>query len=222
MTMQRFGGVAALICAATYIYGFFVLVTILAPMGFGTNAIDAVEVVRFVQSDTSTLIAFNTTIYIVNALALAVLVTALQAQLRSKTPDLVKVSLVLGTVWVTLVLAAGMIANVAVERALHLAANDFDQAVALWQVLHAVELGLGGGNEIAGAAWIGFVSVAGFLGRNLGRIAVGLGVVTGVSGLLTLIPALGDVAGAVFGLGAIGWFFAIGWVLLRNQDEVKP
>jgi hypothetical protein len=38
-----------------------------------------------------------------------------------------------------------------------------------------------------------------------------------VAGILTVVPALGDVGGAVFGLGLIGWFFWLGIVLLRSD-----
>ena len=84
-------------------------------------------------------------IYIVNALALAVLVVALHKRLRAATPDLAAVTAALGIIWTALVLGAGMIGNVAVERAAYFAATDFEYAVRLWEMLHAVELGLGGG-----------------------------------------------------------------------------
>jgi hypothetical protein len=113
-----------------------------------------------------------------------------------------------------------MIANVAVEQAAHLAPTDMDRAVALWETMHAVELGLGGGNEIAGGVWIGCVSIAGLIGRSLGKVTVGFGILTGLGGLLTLIPALGEIAGAVFGLSAIAWFIGIGLTLALRRGEV--
>lgn len=218
MTPQRTGGLAALTCAATYMFGFAFLVTTLAPLGFGTNNIDAPAVVAFIQSQPGFLILWNTVIYIINAIALALLVAALHGRLKSTRPDFAMVTLVLGIIWATLVIGAGMIGNVAVERAAQLAQTDVSQAVQVWSTLHAVELGLGGGNEIAGGVWIGSVSLAGLLGRGLGRIAVGLGLLTAAGGLLTLIPAIGDVAGAVFGLGAIAWFIAVGCSLLFGRS----
>ena len=65
--------------------------------------------------------------------------------------------------------------------------------------------------------WVGCVSLAGWIGHSLGKVTVGLGLLTGAGGLLTLIPILGDSAGAVFGLGAIAWFIAIGLKLLRHS-----
>ncbi|KMW59663.1 hypothetical protein AIOL_004645 [Candidatus Rhodobacter oscarellae] len=219
MRLQTVGGLAGLTCAATYLFGFAVLVTLLAPLGFGTNDIDVRGVVGFIDTNAALLILWNSVIYILNALALIVLVVAIHSRLSDNTPDWAAVTRALGLVWATLVLGAGMIANVAVESAANLAPTDFDQAVTLWETLHAVELGLGGGNEIAGGVWIGCVSIAGLVGRSLGKVTVGLGLLTGAGGLLTLIPVLGDAAGAVFGLGAIAWFIAIGLALIFRRDD---
>ena len=218
MTLQKIGGFAGLACAATYMFGFALLVTLLAPLGFGSNDIDARGVVEFIEEGGGILILWNTVIYILSSLALAVLVVAVHSRLRNDTPEWAEVARALGLIWATLVLGAGMLANVGVERAAHLAPIDMDRAVTLWEALHAVELGLGGGNEIAGGVWIGCVSLAGWITHSLGKVTVGLGLLTGVGGLLTLIPILGDTAGAVFGLGAIAWFIAIGLTLIRHPQ----
>ena len=120
--------------------------------------------------------------------------------------------------WQLLVLGAGMIANVAVERAAHLYPTDPEGAAALWSVLHAVEQGLGGGNEIAGGFWLLSAGIAGWFARTLPGPVAALGVLTGIGGLATLLPPFGDAAGAIFGLGAIAWFVAVGTVLLGSKD----
>jgi hypothetical protein len=65
MTLSRIGGLAALICAATYLIGFALLVTLLAPLGFGTGQIDPAAVVEFIHANPGLMIAWNTTIYVV-------------------------------------------------------------------------------------------------------------------------------------------------------------
>lgn len=50
---------------------------------------------------------------------------------------------------------------------------------------------------------------------------MGLGLLTGVVGFASLIPTLGNIASAVFGLGAIAWFIAVGVSLLRRPIAVK-
>ena len=223
MTLQRIGGVAALACAATYLFGFALLVTVMAEMGFGTNAIDAAAVVNATVENPAIMITWNTVIYIVNAFALALLVVALASRLKRISPDWGTTSLAFGLIWTTLVLGAGMIANVATERLMALAPSDFEAAVRVWEALHAVELGLGGGNEIAGGVWIFCVSLAGILYSAFGKIVTGLGLLTGLGGFLTILPPLGDVAGAVFGLGAIAWFIAVGLALLfKGEAAANP
>ncbi len=217
MTIERAGGLAGLVCAATYLIGFALLVTLLAPLGFGSANIDAAGVVGFIDARPGILIAWNTAIYIVNALALAVLVVALRTRLSPVRPGLADVSLAFGLIWAALVLAAGMLANVAVERAAVLYPTDPAAAADLWATLHAVELGLGGGNEIAGGVWIVVVSLGGLLAAVLPRMLSLLGILVGAAGLVTILPPVGDAAGAVFGLGAIAWFIGVGLVLLRTR-----
>lgn len=221
MNMQNIGGIAALICAATYLFGIILLVTVMAEAGFGSNDLDAGDVVRFTVENQALMIIWNTVIYVVNALALAVLVVALSGQLRSASPDWGNTTLAFGLIWATLVLGAGMLANVTTERVVALAAADFETAVQTWEVLHIVELGLGGGNEIAGGVWIFCISLAGLLFQTFGRVVIALGLLTGLSGFMTIFPPLGDLAGMVFGLGGIAWFIAVGLALILRRDATQ-
>lgn len=217
MTLRNASDLAALTCAATYLVGFALLLTVIAPLGFGPDEIDAAAIAAVISERPGLLISWNTTVYVVNALALVVFVVALRQQIARSRPDAAALTEAIGLIWATLVLGAGMIANVAVERA-HALAADPDAAAALWQTLHAVELGLGSGNEIAGGAWILAVSVAGLSTGLFGRATVGIGAISGAAGLVTILPPLGEIAGAVFGLGAIAWFGAAGVVLLRGGE----
>lgn len=218
MTLSRIGGLAALACAGTYLIGFALLMTLLAPLGYGTGDIDPAAVVAFNVTHPGVLTVWNTTIYVLNAIALIVLVVALSERLARAMPGWASVTLGFGLVWAALVLGAGMVANVALEVAANHYPSDPLGASDLWGTLHAVELGLGGGNEIAGGVWIGCVSIAGLLGHSMARTVGFLGLLTGLGGLATIVPALGDTAGAIFGLGAIAWFIGIG-VLLVSQDR---
>ncbi|MFO6464246.1 hypothetical protein ACK8OR_07635 [Jannaschia sp. KMU-145] len=213
MTADSAGGLAAIVCAATYVVGFALLVTVLAPLGYGTNAVDAVAVTAFAFERPGLFIAWNMVIYILNGLALAVLVVALHARLAPAAPGPAALSRMFGTIWATLVLAAGMIANIAVEG-VRAGTVDPGAAAERWRMLHAVELGLGGGNEIAGGVWILTISLTARGGPVLGPVAPQIGVATSVAGLATILPPLWDAAGTVFGLGAIGWFLAVGAALL--------
>ncbi|AHM05920.1 hypothetical protein roselon_03681 [Roseibacterium elongatum DSM 19469] len=57
MTLRTAGGLAALICAATYLVGFALLVTVLAPLGFGADEVDATAVANFIAERPGVMIA---------------------------------------------------------------------------------------------------------------------------------------------------------------------
>jgi hypothetical protein len=216
---DRLGGLAALICAATYLTGFALLLTLLAPLGYGSSDINAQAVVAFIAQQPFVMIIWNLTIYVLNALALTVLVLALCQRFRDQCPRWAIVSLTFGLIWATLVFGAGMIANMAVEQAASLYAETPELAAQTWQVLHTVELGLGGGNEIVGAVWIFAISVCGVQARAFPVALHILGLIVSTAGFATVLPSTGDAAGAFFGLGMIVWFIWIGFGMVIGANK---
>jgi hypothetical protein len=86
--------------------------------------------------------------------------------------------------------------------------------------------GLGGGNEVLGGIWVLGISIVALRERLFPRWVNYLGVVMGVAGLVTVVPALEEV-GAVFGLGLIVWFIAVGITLIKDggrsaEQPVSP
>jgi hypothetical protein len=51
----------------------------------------------------------------------------------------------------------------------------------------------------------------------LHRVLNYVGVVVGMAGILSAVPALGEVGGGIFGLTQIVWFLGLGILLLRNS-----
>lgn len=220
MNARQSTGIAALGTAATYFVGFSFLFTVLLPAGYGMDPTKAPDAIAFLTQHSAMLIAWNSVIYIVNAICLAVLVAGLHRMLSPKAPPLMAIASLFGAIWVGLLLAAGMVANSAVVVVAALGNADPERAALVWQVLRAVENGLGGGNEIAGALWIGmsmtFVPSGPILVRALSAIA-------GAAGLLTLVPALSEPMGAAFGLLTLAWFLGLGITLLRaGQRQAAP
>lgn len=209
--LTKIGGYAALGCGLTYVVGFALFLTVLAPLGSG----DYHAKIAFAADNYTVLVVWNLTIYVLNAILLAVVAVALWGQFRPASPALAQVSLTFGTLWATLVLAAGMVANVGLKEAISVFSSDPERAASLYQIFLTVENGLGGGNEIAGGIWVLTLSIAGFMTKRISMGLSILGTVIGVSGLASAIPALSDALGAIFGLGFIVWFFWAGVALLR-------
>ncbi len=217
--LLKTGGFAAIGCGLTYVAGFALLTTLLAPLGYGSAEKDYGAMVGFAAENHALMTVWNLTIYVANALLLAVLAVALWQRLKPAAPGLAQLSLTLGALWATLVLGAGMVANVGMAEVLRVNAADPVRAAELFQIFHTVELGLGGGNEIAGGIWVLVLAIAGLATARLPKGLSVLGAIIGLSGLASSIPMLSEPLGAVFGLGFIVWFFWAGVALLRAQRE---
>lgn len=212
--LQQMGGIAGIIAAITFIIGFIFLVTTLAPLVSGE--LTAVETVEFLQSNQTLYYVWNLIIYVLFGIVQAVLTLALYERLKSARPAIAQIAAVLGLVWSGLVIASGMVSNVGASTVINLYASDPALAGTIWTAVNTVSNGLGGGNEIVGGLWVLLVSWVA-LRDVLPKALNYLGIIVGVAGIVTLVPALTEV-GAIFGLGIIVWYIWVGVVLLRNKQ----
>jgi len=212
---QRLGGIGALIAAGTFVVGLAMFATIL--MDF-VNATDPAEAVAFIADNQVALYVWNNIIHVVFGIALVPLVLAIGDRLRSAHSPLARISSVFGLIWAGVIIATGMITNIAYATVSDLQATDPEMASTVWASLDAVTNGLGGGNEVLGGIWVLGISVVALRERLFARWINYLGVVMGISALLTIVPALEDV-GAVFGLGLIVWFAAVGITLIKDRGR---
>ena len=134
------------------------------------------------------------------------------ADSASSTPS--RTATAFGLIWAGLDIASGLVANSSLSTVVDLYAKDPAQATSVWLALDSVAGGLGGGIRILGALWVLLVSWAALRAGGLPRALNYLGVVIGVAGLLTVVPALGELGGIIFGLGFIVWFGWVGIVML--------
>ncbi len=216
--LQKMGGVAALIETATLVVGFALYFTLLASADYGSLDVDPVQNVAFLADNQAIMYTWNLIIYVVFGVFLVVLALALHDRLKAGSPAMVRTATAFGLIWAGLVIASGMVANIGAGIVVDIYGNDPAQAASVWLTLSFVVEGLGGGNEIVGGLWVLLVSSAALRTGGLPRTLNYLGVVIGVAGLLTVVPAL-DVLGAVFGLGFIVWFVWVGSIMLRGSPS---
>ena len=203
---NRWGGIAALVEASTYLIGIVMLFTMLSP----TLTLEPLEYVAFIRDNHLVMHLWIWLIYLVNGSFLVVLVHALSQRIRGM---MASVTAAFGYIWAGLVLAGGMVTLVSYNTVVDMYAVNPEQASSTWQTLLAVQNGLGGGIELPGGVWMLLVSVGGW--RTLPRWVNVMGAVAGLAGVLTSLPGLSELT-AVFGLTAIVWFIAVGVVLLRK------
>ena len=216
--LQRIGGVAALTEAAIYITGIAYFLVVLDY----ANITSPLQQVELFAANQMTLYAMNFLIYVVFGVVLVALVLALHDRLKAGAPTTMQVATAFGLIWAGLVIASGMISNIGTSVVVDLYATDPNQAAATWLAINPVVEGLGGGNEIVGGIWTLLVSLAAIHAGLLHRTVNYLGVIVGLAGILSAIPALGEVGGGIFGLTQIVWFVGIGILLLRTnrRDEL--
>lgn len=198
--LQKVGGVAALIHAATYILGAALLFTL---PGLSAD-VEPVQRVAFLADKQTTIYMANLFIYVVAGILLVILALALHERLKAGSRAIVQTTTAFGLIWAGVVIVAGMIFNIGLVTIVELHGKDPAQAATVWLAINAVHRGLEGGNVVCGSLWTLLVSWAALGARVLPRGLNYLGIAIGVAGLLSVVPPL-EALMFVFGLGGIVW-----------------
>jgi hypothetical protein len=212
-SLQKSGGIAALLHAAAYVVGLVLGLTLIFPL------LDAApdQYLKFLSENQALVYLWNLISYWGSAITLVIMALALYERLKDGSPALAQIATALGLIWAGLIIASGnlMLHNLGVVAGLY--GTDPAQAVMAWTVLESVEVGITSGNELVGSLWVLLLSVAALRTGQLSRALNILGVVLGVAGMLTIVPALYDSTVMVFGPGMIVWSIWLGVVLLRQR-----
>jgi hypothetical protein len=214
--LQKMGSVAALVMAATFVVGIAVFLGVLTPAGYFDEDIAPVDKVAILANNQAIASISYLVAYVVFGIFLVVLSLALYERLKAGSPAMAQTATAFGLIWAGLVIASGMIAIIGIGTVVDLYGNDPAQAGSVWLAIESVQRGVGGEIEIVGSLWVLLVSLAALRAGGLPRVLNYLGVVIGVAGLLTVVPALAAL-GPVFGLGLIVWFVWVGIVMLRSS-----
>jgi hypothetical protein len=223
--LQKIGGVAALIIAVTWVVGFAVFLGVLVPAGYFDEGVNAVEKARILVDNQAVTSISYLSAFVVFGIFLIVLSLALYQRLKTGAPAMAQVATAFGLIWAGLVIASGMVANVGIGAVADLFRNDPVQAGSVWLAIETVQLGLGGGNEIVGGIWVLLIGWAALRAREFPRVLNYLGMIIGLSGILTVLPVLEilgavELVGFVFGLGLLVWFVWLGIIMLRSGPRV--
>ena len=215
-TLQKAGGIAALLEALCYVVGFAVIATVLNPGS--TEGWSSAQRLEFVLERDVIFQTWNLFIYVVFGVALVVLAVALHERLKVRSASLMNIATAFGLIWAGLVIASGMVTSVGLETVAALYDRDPAQADSVWLAVGAIQEGLGGGVEIVGGIWVLLIGVVSLRYRVSPRALGYLGVAVGMFGILTIVPSLGEL-GAAFGLGQIVWFAWMGTLMLKSTPD---
>ncbi len=212
---QKMGGISALYMAAAYVLGI---------VGFKLVAdysvvVDPVAKVAFLGENQTIMTLLHLLVYVVWGVFMVILALALYERLKGSSPAMAQTATVFGLIWAGLIITSGMIFNIGMENVVDLYSTDPTQAATVWLAVESVFDGMGGGNEIVGGLWLLLISWTALRAGEFPKVLNILGLVLGVAGILSAIPALGEIGAAIFGLGQIVWFLWLGIVMLRSNSS---
>ena len=214
--LQKMGGIAALYGAAAYLIALVGYLLVLGTL----DDVDPVQKVASLVDNQAFIYILNLIAYIVFGLFLVVLALALYQRLKAGSPALAQTATAIGFIWATVLIASGMISNFGMGIVVDLYSTDPAQASTVWLAISSVVDGLSGASgEILGGPWVLLVSWAALRAGELPKALNYLGVVLGVAGILSTIPALFLMLALIFGMGKIVWLIWLGIVMLRSKTS---
>lgn len=212
--LQKIGGVAALINAAAYIVGFGMVFTLLAPI----MEPDVDKKLAFLVHNQTIMVVWYIIIYLIAGVFMVPLALALHERLKTREPAIMQITTAFGLIWAGLIIASGMLLVTDSSVIVNLYQKDPAQATTVWLALSAVEKALGGTPELPGGLWALLVSWAALRVGGLPKALNYLGLIIGIAGIVSVVPALSELGGTIFGLGFVVWFAWAGIVMVRNPS----
>lgn len=210
--LQRTGGFAALIEALIYVVA---VVYYFAILDFPADPTPA-QWFAFLEDNYASMAFMNLFTYVLFGVVQIVLSVAIYERLKTGSPALARIATAFGLIWAGIVIASGMIANIGMAAVISASSNDPDLAMSASIAINAVTEGLGGGNEIVGALWVLLLSWAAFRTGDLPKPLNCVGILVGVTGILTAFQP--EVLTEIFGLSQIAWFVWLGILMLRSRQ----
>ncbi|MFZ6028911.1 MAG: DUF4386 family protein [Chloroflexota bacterium] len=212
-SLQKSGGIAALIHAVAYLVAIALYLSVMSPILEAEPA----QYLAMLPDYQGLLYVWILIGYWVSAAALIVAALALYDRLKAKAPAMMQVATAFGLIWAALIIGSGNLMLNDFIKVVDLYANNPQQAETILLTLGLVENGIISGNEVIGGLWSLLLSWAALRTGGLPRLLRYLGLVLGLAGVVSVFPPITETASMIFGLGMIPWFVGLGIALWRSN-----
>jgi phosphoglycerol transferase MdoB-like AlkP superfamily enzyme len=213
--LQKMGGIAALYSGIALLVAMVGFLLVVGTLG----VTDPVQKVVQLVDNQAVLYFLMLISYVLWGIVFVVLVLALNERLKNNSPAMMQIATAIGLIWACLCIASGQVYNLGMGVVVDLYGADPAQAATVWMAIESVVNGLGSaGGEILGGTWVLLVSWAALKAGEFSKALNYVGVLTGVTALISAVPGLSLVA-ALFGLGKIVWSLWLGIVMLRSKTS---
>jgi hypothetical protein len=211
---QKIGGIAALVCAGTYILALGLLTAVLGPMADASLPFD--QFIAFFLSHQTLVFVWHFTMYLVNGVFLALLSLVLYQRLKAGAPALALAAACFGLLWTGMVFASGFITLYGWETIARLSSVEPAQAASLRLVVDTITVGIDHSDRFLGCLWVLLSSWAALRSGQLAKPLNFLGLAIGLAGIVSSVAPALNALGYAFGVGIIVWWGWLGIVLLRR------
>jgi len=211
--LQKAGGITALIHSAAYLVGIGLYLTVLSPI---IDA-DPARYVALLPDYQSLMYVWIFIAYLVSGFCLVVVALALYERLKAGSPAMMQTATVLGFIWAGLIIGSGNLMLYGFSEIAEIYGNNPAQAETVWMGLSIVQDGIVSANELIGGVWILLLSWVALRTHGLKKALNIFGLIIGVAGIVSVVPALAEVGTTIFGLSMIVWFAWVGIVMLRTS-----
>ena len=207
-TLQKIGGISALICAGTYILALGLLTTVLTPMADASITFD--QFIAFFLPHQTLIFLWHFAMYLVNGTFLTLLILALYHRLKTGAPVLALAAACFGLLWTGLVFASGFITLYGWETIGRLSAIEPAQAALLRLVVDTITTGIDHSDRFLGCLWVLLTSWAALRTGQLAKPLNVLGLAIGLAGIASSVAPALNALGYAFGVGVIVWWSWLG------------
>ncbi|HKI77087.1 MAG TPA: DUF4386 family protein [Ignavibacteriaceae bacterium] len=214
-SFQKAGGIAALIHSAAYLVAIGLYFSILTPI---LDA-DPGRYLVLLADYRTIMYAWILIAYWVSGICLIVVALAFYDRLKTGSPAILQVATVLGLIWAGLIIASGNLMLHDFGVVTNLYDKNPAQTETVWVTLKAMENGIVSGNELIGGLWALLISWGALRSGWLNRALNYFGLMIGVAGIVSVVPALTGAATTIFSLSMIVWFAWVGIVMLRGAHN---
>ncbi|MBN2864034.1 MAG: hypothetical protein JXN62_12780, partial [Bacteroidales bacterium] len=221
-TLQRAGGISALVSTFSYIVGIGLWATFLTPLG--DPDISITDYVGFSISHKALIFIWNFLIYIVHGGSLIILIIALQERLKNTGPHLAKIASGFGFVWTGFILLSGFITLSGNEALIALFKKSPEQAMQFKFIITSITQAIDISDKFLGSIWIGLVSLAALKKRVFPLFAIIIGWAISLPAFsAALVFPINSISGSlIFGMGALVWWLVIGiYMISTPESQVK-
>lgn len=212
---EKYGALAAFICASCFVIGLTFIIVLVPDFNEGPE-----QRLNLLSKYSGFMQLWYFIIYIVFGASMLVLSLFLLRNKISESTTLQKVATLISFLWTSYIFASGLIAILSIELMFGTWFEVAGSVSSIWRDIYEVQMGLGEGVEWVGGIWMLLISLSLLQQKMFSKVLHYFGLLTAGFGCLTIFPAM-SLMGAVFGVMQVIWFIWVGLLVCFDHQHTQ-